>query len=149
MGNNEIATRENASPALPAEAMQAIGQIADAMRGMADMMRTTNERMTALEQQVRLLTKVTPMQASEINGAIRQRAKELCASYRADGGEKTVANAIRRDMRLALGVQNARDVPRCEYQVAINQVKIWDDYKTMKAIRARASEKAKGALGHV
>lgn len=30
------------------------------MRGMADMMRTTNERMGALEREVRMLTKVTP-----------------------------------------------------------------------------------------
>lgn len=41
------------------------------MRGMADMMRTTNERMGALEREVRMLTKVTPAQATAINTAIR------------------------------------------------------------------------------
>lgn len=39
------------------------------MRGMADMMRTTNERMGALEREVRMLTKVTPAQATAINTA--------------------------------------------------------------------------------
>lgn len=53
------------------------------MRGMADMMRTTNERMGALEREVRMLTKVTPAQATAINAAIRERAAALCLSYRA------------------------------------------------------------------
>ena len=47
------------------------------MRGMADMMRTTNERMGALEREVRMLTKVTPAQATAINTAIRERAAAL------------------------------------------------------------------------
>ena len=36
-----------------------------------------------------------------------------------------------------MGVQNVREVPRCEYSVALQTVKLWDDYKTMKAIKAK------------
>ena len=38
------------------------------MQGMADMVRATNERMAKLEQQVRMLEKVTPSQANDLNG---------------------------------------------------------------------------------
>ena len=69
------------------------------MRGMADMMRTTNERMGALEREVRMLTKVTPAQATAINTAIRERAAALCLSYRAIGCEKQAAAAIRKAIR--------------------------------------------------
>ena len=107
---------------------------------MADMVRTTNERMTALEQQVRLLTKVTPAQATELNRAVRVRAAELCETYRIAGSEKSVANAIRRAVKLLTGVGSMRELPRCEYTVAMEQVRMWDDYKTMKAIKNKRGE---------
>ena len=64
--------------ALPSDVSQAITQMAQIMQGMANMVRATNERMGMLEQQVRLLTKVTPAQASAISAAIRDRARN-CA----------------------------------------------------------------------
>jgi hypothetical protein len=138
MQNMEIVQQGNQRPAaLPPDIGQAFTQMVQAVRGLADMMRATNERMTSLEQQVRLLTKVTPMQAGEINAAIRERAVELCDSYHAPGCEKAVMAAIRRAVRLMQGVQNVRDLPRCEYAVALQQARLWDDYKTMKAIKAK------------
>jgi len=89
---------------------------------------------------VRLLTKVTPAQAREINAAIRARAAELCATYRAPGCEKAVANAIRREMRLTQGVQSVRELARCEYPVASQQARLWDDRITMKATRAKGAK---------
>lgn len=107
------------------------------MRGMADMLRTTNERMGALEREVRMLTKVTPAQATAINAAIRERAATLCASYRAVGCEKQATAAIRKAIRQTLGVQAARDLPRCQYELVMKQVAMWDDYKTMKHIKSK------------
>lgn len=128
------------APALPAEMQAALGQMGEIMRGMADMLRSTNERMASLEREVRLLTKVTPAQANAINGAIRQRAAELCENYRAQGCEKATANAIRRAVRLTTGTNSVRELPRCEYSVAMEQVRMWDDRKIMKALRAKKSE---------
>lgn len=118
-------------------AKDAFAQMVQVMCGMADMMRTTNERMGQLEKQVLLLNKVTPAQAGMINTLIRERAKALCAAYRADGQERAAANAIRREIKLTHGVQNMRDLPRVEYAVVKKQVELWDDYKTMKAIKGR------------
>ena len=124
---------------LPAEVQATLAQMGDIMRGMANMLRATNERMASLEREVKLLTKVTPAQASAINEAIRQRAAELCEKYRAQGCEKAAANAIRRAVRLTTGTNSVRDLPRCEYSVAMEQVSMWDDRKVMKALRAKVN----------
>ena len=141
MENRELMQLSDRAPAtLPAEMQAALGQMGEIMRGMADMLRATNERMASLEREVRLLTKVTPAQANAINAAIRQRAAELCESYRAQGCEKATANAIRRAVRLTTGTNSVRELPRCEYSIAMEQVRMWDDRKTMKALRAKKSE---------
>ena len=133
------AVNDNQLAQLPPEIALAYTQTAQAMASMATMMRATNERIAALEREIRLLTKVTPAQANAINTAVRERAAELCASYRATGCEKQVANAIRRAVKLTTGVSNVRELPRCEYSVAMQQVEMWDDYKAMKAIKAKGA----------
>ena len=129
--------------ALSPEVKAALGQMGEIMRSMADMLRATNERMASLEREVRLMTKVTPAQANAINEAIRQRAVELCGEYRAKGCEEAAANAIRRAVRLTTGVNSIRELPRCEYAVAMEQVKMWDDFKTMRSLRSKADKEAR------
>lgn len=142
MEETRIAVPEPAqSPARTDETAQLFAQVAQTMQSMATMIRATNERMAALEQSVRLLNKVTPAQAGAINAAIRERAAELCAEYRAAGCETAVGNAIRKELRLTMGVQSVRDVARCEYAVAVETVRLWDDYKVMKAVKARGRTK--------
>lgn len=120
-----------------------LDQLVHLLRGMSDMMKATNDRIADLEQQVRLLTKVTPAQATAINTAIRSRAAALCAARRMPPGcEKDVANRLRRDIRLATGVQSMRDLPRCDYAVTMQRVEMWDDYKAIRAIRDKAAGRA-------
>ena len=113
-------------------------QMREAMQAMAQLLRTTNETMMQLQRQVRLLEKVTPAQASALNKAIRERAAQLCDLYAARGCDKAVAVAIRKAVKLRFGAATAKDLPRCEYEVAMAQVQGWDDYKTMKDIKGRA-----------
>lgn len=142
MEETRIAVPEPAqSPARMDEVTQLFAQVAQTMQSMATMIRATNERMAALEQSVRLLNKVTPAQASAINAAIRERAAELCAEYRAAGCETAVGNAIRKELKLTMGVQSVRDVARCEYAVAVETARLWDDYRIMKAVKARGRTK--------
>lgn len=132
--NDIIRTPENG---LSTKTEEALTQMAQVMRTMADMMRTTNERMETLEKQVRSLTKVTPMQASAINEKIRERAQELAVQYRLVGAEKALAGGIRKEVRLMQGVQAVKDIARCDYQVTLNQIALWDDYKTIRKIRQK------------
>lgn len=142
MEETRIAVPEPAqAPARTDETAQLFAQLAQTMQSMATMIRATNERMAALEQSVRLLNKVTPAQAGAINAAIRERAAELCAEYRAAGCETAVGNAIRKELKLTMGVQSVRDVARCEYAVAVETARLWDDYRVMKAVKARGRTK--------
>ena len=124
-----------ASPAL----LDALRQSQQLLAGMADMIRLTNERMAALEQQVRMLEKVTPAQAAALNTAIRERAAAACREYRMTGLEKPVAAAIRKAVRLATGARSAREIARCDYQPVRDLIGTWDEYKTMKAIKAKGA----------
>ena len=84
--DNALKIREE-SAAVPVELETFMAQALQLMQGMADMVRATNERMAALEQQVRMLEKVTPSQATDLNAAIRQRAAAACQEYRMTGME--------------------------------------------------------------
>ena len=112
-----------------------------AMQDMAMLLRSMGEEISDLRRQVRLLEKVTPSQASAINRAIRERAARLCQDYRAPGGEKAVGAAIRKAIRVTFGASTVRELPRCDFEVALEQVRIWDDYKAMMAIRRKNNGK--------
>jgi hypothetical protein len=104
---------------------------------MAGMLQATNQSMAELQRQVRLLEKVTPAQASALNRAIRERGVEICAIYMARGGEQLAATAIRRAFRQQFGVKSAKELPRCDYENAMEVIQNWDDYQAMKKIRER------------
>ena len=126
------------APAIPEAVAVEMQQMREALQTMAGLLRTTNETMAQLQRQVRLLEKVTPAQATAINRAIRERAAALCRVYGARDCDKAVAAAIRKAIKLRFGANTAKELPRCEYDVAMAQVNGWDDYKTMKEIKARA-----------
>ena len=134
--DNALKIREE-SAAVPVELETFMAQALQLMQGMADMVRATNERMAALEQQVRMLEKVTPSQASDLNAAIRQRAAAACQEYRMTGMEQQVGTAIRKTVRLATGARSVREIARCDYKPVLEMVATWDEYKTMKAIKAQ------------
>lgn len=134
--DNALKIREE-SAAVPVELETFMAQALQLMQGMADMVRATNERMAALEQQVRMLEKVTPSQASDLNAAIRQRAAAACQEYRMTGMEQQVGTAIRKTVRLATGARSVREIARCDYKPVLELVVTWDEYKTMKAIKAQ------------
>ena len=135
MESTELITRQEA-----AELLQSNQQMAVLLRGMADMLRMTNERMVALEAAVRTLEKVTPHQAAALNRMIRERAAELCAEYRAHGSEADAAAAIRRAVRTATGARAAKDIARCDWQAVSELVRGWDDYQVMKELKAKGAK---------
>lgn len=122
---------------LPAGLAPELAQMETILRTMAETLRAANERITGLEREIKRLTKVTPAQAAAVNSAIRDRAAELCALYRATGKERAAANCLRRAMRLTMGVTSAKEIPRCEWALALDMIKAWDDYKTMRALRGK------------
>lgn len=142
MTDNKIVKLEPAQPAREADLAELTRRTLDMLSAMGEMLRATNDRMTALEREMRRLQKVTPAQASAINAAIRARASELCRVHRCAGQEKKAAAAIRKGLRLTTGVNGVRELPRADYQMAMDCVKMWDDYGVMKGLRMDASAKA-------
>jgi hypothetical protein len=113
---------------------QNVQELLAGMRAMGEMMRVMNERMTAMEQTIRTLEKVTPGQAAEINKRIRSRAAEICREYSMAQG-KTVAGAIRKDVREMTGVKTAREIARCDYPAVKEFIDGWDDWDVIQRIR--------------
>ena len=136
-----VPIRTGGAQLIPEAVADEMRQMREALQTMAGMLKATNESMAQLQRQVRLLEKVTPAQASAINRAIRERAVELCVIYMATDCEKAVAQAIRKAVKLRFGATAAKDLPRCEYEVALAQVQGWDDYSVMREIRKRGREK--------
>ena len=147
------------------EARSLIGSMSGQIGALAEMLRVTNERMQALENEVRslgaavrTLEKVTPQQASRINKAIRERGLELCREYRigvtitpvvqgvgsvpeqarfeaSEEKAKRISAAIRAEVRTMAGAKTAREVARCDYETVIGYVQAWEDYETIQRIR--------------
>ena len=116
-------------------AQEALVQIGEQMALMAEALRATHERMAALENEVRRLKPVTPAQATELGNAIRARAAEMCRLHRAEGRETAAAAAIRKAVKVTCGAQSLREIARCDYEVALRVIGMWDDYQVMKKIR--------------
>lgn len=133
MENNKIMPinpPENRDGTLP----EAINSMMGMMAAMAEMTQSMARRLNEMEQEIHRLTKVTPAQARAINAAIREHAENLCRQYRAEGYVRETSNAIRKELRVSCGISSVRDLPRCDYQLALETIDMWDDYKLMRKL---------------
>jgi len=102
--------------------------------------------MEALEKQVRLQTPVTDRQARYIADAAREKARELLDKKGVDDKKAVtkLAGAIKKAVMARYGIGSLREVPRCEYTVAMSQIETWNSALTVleivKEARARAEE---------
>lgn len=127
---------ENAATLECLEKMQTgINQTALLMQAMADALRANQQIMAELAKEVHQLTKVTPAQVKALNAAIKDRAAEVCEASRAVGGEKACAAAIRKHVKLTMGVSGMRELPRADWSTAMEAVNGWNDFRTMRKIR--------------
>lgn len=137
MSNNAIVPiGENTATLECLDKMQAgINQTAMLMQAMADALRANQQIMAELAREVHQLTKVTPAQVKALNAAIKDRAAEVCAASRAIGGEKAMASAIRKHVKLTMGVNTLRELPRADWSTAMAAIEGWNDFRTIKKIR--------------
>lgn len=110
-----------------------------------------NDRLEALEKQIRLQTPVSSKQVSYLNDAIRARARELLDKREVDDAKATVklGNAIRKAVLSRYGISILREVPRHEYNVALQQIGMWSDALIVRDVVKEArqrEENAKNAL---
>ena len=138
-----VAVRELMGPL-----MEGIGEMlknnTQAMEQIATSQQMMSDRIDALEKQLRLNTPMTAKQVQYLNDAIRNRARELLDKRGFGDDKKAVTklgNAIRRSIPARYGVGSMKEIPRCEYAVALNQIESWNQMMTVLDVAREARER--------
>ena len=123
-------------------------RVLQSMEQNAQAQMVISNRMEALEKQIRLQTPITAKQAQYLNSAIRAKAREML-DKRDLSGDKWAINklgsAIRKDVLARYGIGNLKEIPRHEYQVAMNQIGMWGNALIFRDIVKEARERAEHA----
>lgn len=146
-GNNGILVDPNSLGQIVAEiispVMKTIGKLLEnntaALEQLSSAQSVQNDRLEALEKQIRLQTLVTSKQVYYLNDAIRMRARELL-DKRSVGDKKAITklgNLIRKSVLARYGVSSLRDVPKHEYNVALSQISMWNDILSVRTVAAQ------------
>lgn len=106
------------------------------MRAMAETIGQLRSDVQALRGQVAQLEKLTPMQTRELNARIQERARVLSIDY-CVGDPGPIRTLIRRALRMETGCRSAKDIPRCDWQVAAEIVDNWEEPKALRALAER------------
>lgn len=121
---------------------------AEALDQLAGAQKVQNDRLEALEKQIRLNTLVTPQQVRYMNDAIRAHAREMLYKREIEdaGAVKKLGNAIRKSVLARYGISALHEIPKHEYSVAMNQIGMWSDalqvLDVVKEARKRAEQVA-------
>lgn len=146
-GNNGILVDPNSLGQIVAEiispVMKTIGKLLEnntaALEQLSSAQSVQNDRLKALEKQIRLQTLVTSKQVYYLNDAIRMRARELL-DKRSVSDNKAITklgNLIRKSVLARYGVSSLRDVPKHEYNVALSQIGMWNDILSVRTVAAQ------------
>ena len=122
-----------------------------AIEHMAAAQAAANERMAALDKDVRLNMPVTPKMASYLTAEIKSRAKAILEKRSLDGDKKAVtalSGAIRKSVLSRYGVNSLREIPKYEYNVAMSQIGMWNDMLVIRDVVNAARERAEREADH-
>ena len=101
---------------------------AQALEQLAGAQKVQNDRLEALEKQIRLNTLVTPQQVRYMNDAIRARSRDLLFKREVeDARAKRLGNAIRKSVLARYGISALHEIPKHEDSVAMSQISMWSD----------------------
>ena len=132
--------------------MQTIGKMLEnntaALEQLSAAQSIQNDRLEALEKQIRLQTKVDSKQASYLNEAIRQRSRELLSKREIDDRKAVtkLGNHIRKAVLARYGVSTLRDVPKHEYTVAMQQIEMWNNMLLVGDVVKEARDRVTGTV---
>lgn len=139
---------------LPALIQQMMGPIVEAMSKLlehnaealdqlAGAQKVQNDRLEALEKQIRLNTLVTPQQVRYMNDAIRARSRELLFKREVEDmrAVKKLGNAIRKSVLARYGISALHEIPKHEYSVAMSQIGMWSDALQVRDVVREARDR--------
>ena len=111
-----------------------------------------NDRLEALERQIRLNTPVTRQQARYLSAAMKEHALELLdkSSISDPQAIRKLAGIIKKDVLSNYGITALAEIPKHEYNVAMHFVKTWNNMRIVREVvkeaRKREEEVADAAL---
>lgn len=124
--------------------MQTVGKLLEnntaALEQLSAAQSVQNDRLEALEKQIRMQTLVTAKQVTYLNGAVRSRARELLDKRGIDDRKAAtkLGGAIRKAVLARYGIANLREIPKHEYSVAMSQISMWSDALLVRDIAKQA-----------
>lgn len=128
--------------------MQTVGKLLEnntaALEQLSATQAVVNDRLEALEKQIRLQTPISNKQVTYLNYAIRQRSREHLSKRNLDGDKKAVSklgNRVRKSILSRYGVATLREIPKHEYLVAMSQIETWNDLITILDVVKEARER--------
>ena len=129
--------------------MESIGKMlkhnTEAMEQIAAAQSLTSQRISDLEKRVRLQTPMSRTQEKYISDAIRARARELLDARGFSEDKKAVTklgNAIRRSVLTRWGVSSLREAPAYDYETALKQIGMWNDFMAIRDVVKEARKRA-------
>ena len=148
---------------IPAIVQQMMGPLVEAMAKLLEnntaalqqlsaAQQVQNDRLEALERQIRLNTPVTRQQVRYLSAAMKEHTLELLDKSSISDPEavRKLAGIIKKDVLADYGITTLEEIPKHEYNVAMHNIKTWNNMRIVREVvkeaRKREEEAAEAAL---
>lgn len=145
--NTALAAQNNQMHELPAIIEQMMTPIMQTMTKMLEQTNTAlaqlasaqqiqNDRMEALERQIRLNTLVTRQQAQYLKAAVKERVLELLEKAAVTDAKAItkLSRIIKKDVLAFYGITAVEEIPKHEYNVAMNNIQTWNNMRAVREV---------------
>lgn len=136
--------------------VEAMGKLLEnntaALQQLSAAQQVQNDRLEALERQIRLNTPVTRQQVRYLSAAMKEHALELLdkSSISDPKAVRKLAGIIKKDVLADYGITTLEEIPKHEYNVAMHNIKTWNNMRIVREVvkeaRKREEEAAEAAL---
>lgn len=151
---------------IPAIVQQMMGPLVEAMAKLLEnntaalqqlsaAQQVQNDRLEALERQIRLNTPVTRQQARYLSAAMKEHALELLdkSSVSDPKAVRKLVGIIKKDVLSHYGITALEEIPKHEYSVAMHNIGTWNNMRIVREVvkeaRKREEEAAEAAMAGI
>ena len=132
---------------IPAIVQQMMGPLVEAMAKLLEnntaalqqlsaAQQVQNDRLEALERQIRLNTPVTRQQVRYLSAAMKEHTLELLdkSSISDPKAVRKLAGIIKKDVLADYGITTLEEIPKHEYNVAMHNIKTWNNMRIVREV---------------
>ena len=139
--------------------VEAMGKLLEnntaALQQLSAAQQVQNDRLEALERQIRLNTPVTRQQVRYLSAAMKEHALELLdkSSVSDPKAVRKLVGIIKKDVLSHYGITALEEIPKHEYNVSMHNIGTWNNMRIVREVvkeaRKREEEAAEAALADV